>query len=287
MAEIVTWTGARGATGVARSDRRTGARRRHRGDSGCLAARTEERDGLGSGAGAGRRGRAATPRGRRGVAGHEGGPVQRGPRRDAFANGGRELELGWQPAGWYAGFVDDSRRSADLETTAPVPGGVAKLFRYEGTNDFTAIWFLGGSVLDARGLAPSVDEFRTTLASMHEVDVDTWLSAMPESVVKPAARAEVVEEMLSDIPLPPGFDAAALRKGDAVRDRYQLGARVAGAVACAWIDRWVEARRAGNASAAATAAEAIGGSRGWPVLHEMKELGDYPSALAVRGCDRG
>ena len=52
--------------------------------------------------------------------------------------------------------------------------------------------------------------------------------------------------MLAGVPHPEGFDIVALQSGDGIRDRYQLGAQVAGAVACAWIEQWVDARRAGD-----------------------------------------
>jgi hypothetical protein len=196
-----------------------------------------------------------------------------------FSDGDRVLELRWQPAQEYQPLVRDRAASSDLRDTAPVEGVQATLFRYEGTNDFTAIWLHGRSVLEARGIASDVAEFRTALAALHAVDVDAWLSAMPESVVKPQNRAEVVEEMLAGIPLPPGFDVAALRRGDAVRDRYQLGAQVAGAVACAWIERWVAAGHAGDEAVTRGALEAMATSRSWPVLREMEDEGDYPEVL--------
>ena len=72
--------------------------------------------------------------------------------------------------------------------------------------------------------------------------------------------------MLRGVPLPPGFDAPA---GEATtRDRYQLGAKVAGAVACAWIERGGEEARRALASA-----------KTWPILHEMNAEGDYPEVL--------
>ncbi len=197
-----------------------------------------------------------------------------------FSNGEQELELRWLPAREYEAKVDDRAASADLATTAPVAGTEARLFRYEGgANDFTALWLRGDYALELRGIAPDVEAFETLLASLHEVDVDSWLSAMPESVVKPASRAEVVEEMLADIPLPAGFDAGALEGGDIVLDRYQLGAQVAGAVACAWIERWVTARRTGDDAGVRDAATAVSTSHTWAILRQMNGEGDYPEVL--------
>jgi hypothetical protein len=122
-------------------------------------------------------------------------------------------------------------------------------------------------------------EHRRLLGSLKEVGVDEWLGAMPPSVVLPKDTRTVVDGMLADMALPDGFDASALRAGQAVRDRYQLGARVAGAVACAWIERWIDARNAGDAEAAAVAVSAMQGSRRWAILREMTAEGDYPKVL--------
>jgi hypothetical protein len=54
---------------------------------------------------------------------------------------------------------------------------------------------------------------------------------------------------------------------------------VAGSVACAWIDRWAQARRAGDGAAEREAADAMATSRRWRVLNEMNADGDYPEVL--------
>jgi hypothetical protein len=196
-----------------------------------------------------------------------------------LAKDGQELEIKWLPAAKYEHYLD--KRVAELEDlgTARAADVEARLFRYRGQNDHVALWLDGDYMVEARGIAPDADAFREMLASLHEVDVDTWLSAMPASVVQPAQQAQAVDEMLAGVPLPPGFDTASIPTSDAVRDRYQLGAQVAGAVACAWIDRWVTARRAGDEATAREAVDAMATSRTWPVLREMSEDGGYPEVL--------
>ena len=125
-------------------------------------------------------------------------------------------------------------------------GQRAQISQYPGSTDFTAIWPDGSRVLEFRSVAPDLAAFEALLAALKRVDVDTWLSAMPASVVKAANRPSVVDEMLADVPLPPGFDRGPLERRSTVSDRYQLGAQVTGAVACAWIARWAAARRAGD-----------------------------------------
>lgn len=196
-----------------------------------------------------------------------------------LADGERELDIKWLPAGEHEQALEKRIAEMDDLGTAPAADADARVFRYLGTNDFTAVWLRGDYTVEARGVAPDADAFRAILASLHEVDVDTWLSAMPESVVKPASQAEVVNEMLADIPLPPGFDSATIPTTDAVRDRYQLGAQVASTVACAWIDRWVAAHRAGDETGAREAADAMATSRTWAVLIEMDDEGAYSEVL--------
>ncbi|MDX6397570.1 MAG: hypothetical protein QOJ43_978 [Gaiellaceae bacterium] len=196
-----------------------------------------------------------------------------------FGDGRRELDLHWQPVREQGGTVKDRATSADLDTTATVLGAEARVFRYAGTDDYTALWVSGRHGIELRGRAPDLNAFKALLGSLRQVDVDTWLTAMPASVVRPSSRAAVVRRMLTDIPLPPGFDSAGLEQGDAVSDRYQLGAKVVGAVTCAWMERWVAAKHEGDATAAAAAVDALSTSRNWVVLHEMDDEGAYPEVL--------
>jgi hypothetical protein len=97
-------------------------------------------------------------------------------------------------------------------------------------------------------------------------------------VIKAADRAPVVREMLTDIPLPDGFDPAPLETGT-LADRYQLGAQVTAAVSCAWLDLWLDATERGDASAADQAADALATSRDWAILQEMDPQGGWSSEV--------
>ena len=196
-----------------------------------------------------------------------------------FVRGTRQLDVRWGPARDHD--QDVAKRDAELDVlqSVTVAGDSARIFRYPGTSDFTALWLRGDRSMEARGLAPSAAAFAVTLASLQKVDIDTWLAAMPDTVVEPASRAEVVDEMLAGVPRPQGFDATGLRSGDEIRDRYQLGAQVVGAVACAWIGQWVDARHAGDANRTRQAVSAMATSHEWPILLDMNEEGDYPEVL--------
>jgi hypothetical protein len=137
------------------------------------------------------------------------------------------------------------------------------VYRYRGGgNDF--IGYVGGA--SVRGPAPSAEAFAEALERVHRVGAEEWLEALPASAVAPRAQAATVQEMLRGVPVPPGFEPPGA--GATTRDRYQLGARVAGAVACAWIERGGEEAR-----------EALASARSWPILLEMNAEGDYPEVL--------
>ncbi|MBW3579352.1 MAG: hypothetical protein KY462_16775 [Actinobacteria bacterium] len=195
-----------------------------------------------------------------------------------FSDGWTELTVHWRDPDAFDRYMDDRAHSADHSEELTVLGHHAMLFIYAGGNDFTTLLHDGDHTVEVRGAFPSIDAYRTVLLSLERVDVDTWLSAMPESVIASADRAAVVREMLVDIPQPDGFDAAALEEGP-LRDRYQLGAAVSGAVACAWIEQWIEARRSGDVTATNQAVEAMRSSSEWDVLHEMNSSGDYPEVV--------
>ncbi|HEY3714918.1 MAG TPA: RNA polymerase sigma factor [Jatrophihabitantaceae bacterium] len=119
---------------------------------------------------------------------------------------------------------------------------------------------------------------RERLGERLRLDVDTWLGAMPASVVEPADARATVDAMLASLPLPPGLDRQRLYQQE-TRDRYQVGATVSGAVACGWLDQWVAAERSGDAQKLKQAADALATSHGWKVLNDMNAEGDYPEAL--------
>jgi hypothetical protein len=203
-----------------------------------------------------------------------------------FSDGQNELELFWNPADQYKGYLRDRTADSSAESEIEFLGQPATMFRYDDTStgspDFTTlIPPQGKSFLEVRGDAlGSEDAYLELLYSLQPTDVDTWLAAMPASVVSPTDRAATVDEMLEGIPLPPGFDVHGLKRGDIVSDRYQLGAQVTGAVACEWLDRWTAGTKAGDSAKVRQAKEALATARDWPILLEMhRDGGGYPESI--------
>jgi hypothetical protein len=198
-----------------------------------------------------------------------------------FAGPEGELELSWGTNGTtfdYDVRLFELAESVDRRPDVIVAGREAALFDYGG--HFAALWREGAYGVEVRGLGPSVDEFLEIVGTIEQVDVTTWLEAMPAVVVSADARAAAVEEMLADIPLPEGLDPASLDpRSGAVTSRYDLGAHVTGHVACAWADQWISATKAGDSAAAGQAVEAMGTSRDWEILDEMNEEGEWPETV--------
>jgi hypothetical protein len=132
-----------------------------------------------------------------------------------------------------------------------------------------------------RVVGPDALTFEQRLESLRRVDVKTWLTALPASVVRPPDRSAVVKQMLADIPLPRGFDVKKLEDGRAVNDRYQLGASVVKPVSCAWLNQFLDAKASGDAPRAKQALDAMVGSAHWAVIEEMNRTGDYGMILKM------
>ena len=194
-----------------------------------------------------------------------------------FSDGAREMELMWIPARLYESRVRDRQADAEESWNETILGHEAVLIQYEGTTDFTALWLDGDLAMELRGEFATVDDYRVVAETLQYVDEESWLAAMPDTVIEPAERPKVVEEMLADIPVHQDVDVQTLKSSPAVQDRYQLGAQVSGAVACEWIEQWIDAN--GRGGSAQEAADAMGTSRDWAILVEMKDQGGWSQVV--------
>ena len=201
--------------------------------------------------------------------------------RSKIGPDGGAADLHWR-RGPASGWKKDRAHDAALVVQRTVLGKRAQISQYKeynGIRDFTAIWPEDGRVLEFRAVAPSLEAFERLVGSLKRVDVDTWLTAMPASVVKAANRPAVVRAMLAGIPLPPGFDSKKLENGKNLKERYQLGAEVTGTVACAWFDSWAAARKRGDAAAERRAEAAMRTAKDWKILDEMRDQGGWTQVL--------
>jgi len=213
-----------------------------------------------------------------------------------------QLGLTWYPARFYGDRLrEDGHACCHVSgpVTSTLLGQRATTFAYPGQhpNYTTVLSPQGGVFIEVGGSFGSRREYEAVLRSLRPVGVEAWLTAMPAEVLRPAARSAAIEQMLRGMPVPPGFDASALRfrvmpgpPGSAVQsesalaDRFTLARSLTGAVACDWLQRWLTATRAGDDAAAREAVEAMGTARHWPVLLQMvREKGFQGDALPLHG----
>lgn len=198
---------------------------------------------------------------------------------------GLALELNWR-TGAFSQWVEDREDDADRLPDAQLDGAPVTLLRSRDLHDwFIALWQAGGRTMELRPQGSPGDRrlgeerFRALLRALRPVSEGAWEAALPAGTVLAARRPAVASAMLADVPLPPGFDVDSVIAGDQVKERYQFGAQVLGAAACAWIDRWSQARRAGDRRVAREAAAAMATAPRWKALQEMSREGDYPEVL--------
>lgn len=195
-----------------------------------------------------------------------------------FSDGSHELRITWYPARLYRSYRSD-RADVGAVVTSTLLGHRATTVHYGGDDYATMLSPQGPVFVEVRGAVGSHAKYEEILHSLRAVDIDTWLNAMPASVVRPEAHAAAVEQMLRGIPLPPGFDVAALQNETSVRDRYMLGADVTSAVSCDWLERWAAATDGGDEAAARASVEAMATSRQWPILRQMAHEGAWAQTI--------
>lgn len=168
---------------------------------------------------------------------------------------------------WYPSKELESRTRSD--GAAVEIAGEDGFFYRVGDDEFNAVLPpLHGAFMLISGSASSGSEFRNRLESMISVDVDTWLQAMPQSVVLPRDQHSAIDELLRGVPLPPGFDLAAIASKGLPEDEFQLKAYVLRGVYCGWLDRWWSAEQAGDDAVAQAAVAELLNAENWPAIAE-------------------
>ena len=130
----------------------------------------------------------------------------------------------------------------------------------------------------------SAEEYSALLAGVRQVETTEWEAALPERVVTPAERPAVVEEILTDVPIPEDFDPQWGNE-DLTQDRTELAAELANSVACAWLNRYFTATE--GSPQATGALDAIESIPSWPVSEELAATtanpveGEIPPSSAV------
>ncbi|MEU8183746.1 hypothetical protein AB0B86_23620 [Micromonospora sp. NPDC049047] len=193
-----------------------------------------------------------------------------------FRRGGRELEMNWYPAYVYADRYANQRDEGPGKSVR-VDGWPADAFQ-SLSGDFTVLVRPRDNLVVEMKTSEgwSRKDLDRVLADVVRVDARTWLAVLPAEMVMPVR--ERAGKVLADVPLPPGFDVAALEE-IGVSDSYQFGVGVTSRVGCGWIAEWQRARAVGDEAGVRRAVEALRGSHGWRVLREMDKAGDWPEVF--------
>jgi hypothetical protein len=221
-----------------------------------------------------------------------------------FTNGRDTLSIAWAPPRYYSEpDIQDLRRgSRGPEGTignpiTPGPGEADEryewitaldrraFFDYDAGRRSYGLTFApeNGSFISINGYSRhdvmTREQFLAVVDSLYRADVDTWLAALPPEIVRPVEDAAAVDAMLDGIPIPDSVDVDQLRSLALALSRYQLGAKVTGAVACGWLDQWAAAVKAGDDASARQAVDAMATSRDWPMLREMENQGGWSQVV--------
>lgn len=193
------------------------------------------------------------------------------------ADGTLSLELTWNPVSNYpSNYAERTTESQAPPEPIEVAGHDGVLVTYIPDRDYMVLLEpAGASFIEIRTQTPvdpdawqSVQRVKDVLAHIQPVSVDQWLARMPASVVTPVKAAEAVEVGLTGVPLPPGT-AVSDFMDLGVNQRDSFSSRLAGDVACSWIDAWGVAKASGDQAGMAAAVDALEGVESWPVVKDM------------------
>lgn len=169
------------------------------------------------------------------------------------------------------------RIGGESATQSVSVGGHKAILSYDGTR---LDWVDGFWVVEIQGQGyTGTDQFLADAAKLTITDEATWSTSMPDSVVKPADRAAVIDQVLVGIPLPAGFDRAALAESIPAGDHYQFATHVVAAAMCPWFDQYFTAVEHGDGAGAQAARTALLSSHDWPILKELDDQGGWPGVV--------
>lgn len=195
-----------------------------------------------------------------------------------FSNGSGELSITWYPARFYQDYREDRANVEGPAVPIELLGETGTMVRYGGADFATMLPPQGNVFVEIRGDLGSEDAYREILGSLQSTSVETWLAAMPPGVVQPDEQDELVDSLLMDVPLPPGFDLGRLRD-QAVLNPDGLRYKVADSVSCGWLDSWAAANASGDDAAIADAVDAMATADEWPVMQERPVLGGHSKSI--------
>jgi hypothetical protein len=95
-------------------------------------------------------------------------------------------------------------------------------------------------------------------------DKNLWETSLPDDTVTSKERAAFVDELLVDVPIPPGLNVQALQSVDRAQPGSTIMSDLTGVLMCGWLDEWINALELDDSEAVAEAVAAIESSTSWP-----------------------
>ncbi|KAA1420411.1 hypothetical protein FE697_015710 [Mumia zhuanghuii] len=193
-----------------------------------------------------------------------------------FKKGKRQLEFNWYAADQYDGYLVD-RRDVSAPRPFSIDGQDGSEFQYSSHDIAVMLRPSGNTFAEIRtGIGGWRDraEIVAVLRTIRAASVEDWLAAMPPEIVTPEKTTQVVDELLTGVPLPPGLAREDLDV-PGTNDRYQTSVHILDAVVCGWLGALERAESDDDATARRTATRAIVGARDWPLLKPMDAEGAY------------
>lgn len=198
-----------------------------------------------------------------------------------YQRGEQQVEIRWKSAGLHQQYVADRER-IDSPTVDPgeqvtVLGLPSRLWAYAPT-DHTVIRVPDGDIfLEVRGSGMDLAAYRALLGRLTLVAAADLDDHLPARFITGPERDDAIGQALAGVPLPPGLAADEIESTES--DPYHLGADVAGAVTCGWVEAFATAKEQGDSAGMERAQDALATSRHWPVLRAMNAEGDYPEVV--------
>jgi len=202
-----------------------------------------------------------------------------------FRKGQAELEVTTYDAEDYDSYVEDREHIYDPPAPGEpiqVLGRDAQMWAYS-PDDHAAIRVVeDGHWLEVRGSGMDEAAYLDLLDQLRLTSQVEFEASLPNGYVTEGGRQAAADKIVRDIRSVSGKgfpgDAPSFADGDA-KDRYQFGAEVVGAYACAWLESYANAVSHDQQGQVDEAVAVLGTSREWPILREMDADGDYPEVL--------
>jgi hypothetical protein len=203
----------------------------------------------------------------------------------SYEKAGARFTITWYPAASYESYVVDREHIYDPPAPGEpveVLGRPGQLWAYDAQDHTVIREVEDGFWIEFRGSGMEETDYRTLLTRLAMVDRSGYEASLPEEFVTADERSAAIASMLRGITEASGAEGpngVPVRVRSTEQDPYQLGADVAGAYACAWLEAFDNAVAHDQARQANEAAQVLGTARDWPVLDEMNDRGDYPEVI--------